>query len=240
MANELDATLPALEVSAEVFFLEETAQTLADEVLDKAQDGDFSYDDVLKYFNECLAYLAGEFYLEDLERWEDIYTDPLLNHAPLPADFFKNLRFVHSITHNRKIKIQGSVIQMFRWYSELDTTGPVRMCAIKGRQLYYQRVPDTAEQLRINYYAYPERLRKRDDKPSCLPEHLVDPLLGNYALWKIFDKIEDALESPKPNTIYYKKLYEEAKEQLKSFLGPRNGSRRNFLTKFIGIVWSDA
>ena len=125
MANELEANLPALELAAEVFFLEETSQTLADEVLDKAQDGSFSYDDVLKYFNDCLALLAGEFLLEDLERWEDIYTDPGANNTALPADFMKNLRFVHSVTHNRKIRIQGSVIQMFRWYSQLDRVGPV-------------------------------------------------------------------------------------------------------------------
>ena len=228
MANELDANLPSLEAAAEVLFVEETAQTLADEVLDKAQDGSFSYDDVLKYFNECLVLLAGEFYLEDLERWEDIYTDPTQNHTQLPADFFKNLRFVHSITHNRKLKIWGSVIQMFRWYSELDTTGPVRMCAIKGRQLYYQRVPDTAEQLRINYYAYPERLRTRHDKPDCLPEHLIEALLGNFALWKIFDKIEDALEGQKPNTLYYKSLYGEAKADLTAFLGPEEREPQEF------------
>lgn len=228
MANELDANLPALEASAEIFFLEETAQTLADEVLDKVQDGSFSYDDVLKYFNDCLVHLAGEFLLSDLERWEDIYTDPTVNNVALPADFFDNLRFAHSITHNRKIQIHGSVIQMFRMYSNLDQTGPVYRCAIKGKRLYYQRVPDTAEQIRINYFALPERLKARDDKPTCLPEHLVDALLGNFALWKLFDKIEDALEGQKPNTLYYKKLYDEAKAQLTAFLGPEEREPQEF------------
>lgn len=229
MANELDATFSVIELSAEIGWLEETSQTLADEVLDKAQDGSFSYDDVLRYFNECLGVLAGEFLFEDLERWEDVYTDPAVNHITLPADFMRNLRYVHSVTHNRpKIKIHGSVIQLFRWYSNLDRAGPVRQVAIKGRQLYYQLVPATAEQLRINYYAYPERMRTRDDKPTCLPEHLADDLLGNYALWKIFDKIEDALEGQKPNTLYYKGLYDEAKAQLTDFLGPEEREPQEF------------
>ena len=228
MANTLEANLPALELAAEVLFLEETSQTLADEVLDKAQDGSFSYDDVLKYFNDCLAALAGEFLLEDLERWEDIYTDPGANNTALPADYMRNLRFAHSVTHNRKIRIQGSVIQMFRWYSQLDRVGPARQCAIKGKRLYYQLVPSTAERLKINYFAYPERLRTRNDKPTCLPEQLVDDLLGNFALWKIFNKIEDALEGPKPNTLYYKGLYDEAKAQLTAFLGPEEREPQEF------------
>lgn len=229
MANELDATFPVIELAAESIFLEETAQTLADEVLDKVQDGSFSYEDVLRYFNECLGVLAGEFLLEDLERWGDVYTDPGVNHAALPADYMRNLRYVHSVTHNRpRIKIHGSVIQLFRWYSNLDRTGPVRQVAAKGRHLYYQLVPSTAEQLKVNYFAYPERLRSRDDKPTCLPEHLVDDLLGNYAIWKIFDKIEDALEGPKPNTTLYAERFEAAKAKLSAFLGPEEREPQDF------------
>lgn len=228
MANELDADISVLELSAEVSFLEETSQTLAGEVLDKAQDGSFSFDDVIRYFNACLVELSGEFLLSDLERWADIYTNPGVNHSPLPADFQNNLRFVHSITHNRKIKIHGSVIQLFRWYSNLDRPGPIRQCAVKGRDLYYQLVPADAEQLRINYFAFPERLRTRNDKPTCLPEHLADPLLVSYALWKIFDKIEDALEGPKPNSTKYKTDYFEAKAQLAAFLGPEEREPQEF------------
>jgi hypothetical protein len=228
MANELDADLSVLELSAEVFALEDTSQTLADDVLDTVQDGSFSFDDVLRLFNACLFELAGEFLLPDLERWGDIYTDPGVNHAALPADFMNNLRFVHSITHNRKLKIHGSVIQLFRWYSNLDRTGPVRQCAVKGKSIYYQLVPADAEQLRINYFAFPERMRTRNDKPTCLPEHLVEPLLGAYATWKLFDKIEDALEGTKPNTTKYKTDFFEAKAQLAAFLGPEEREPQDF------------
>ena len=228
MANELDTDLPVLELSAEVSVIEETSQTLADEVLDKVQDGSFSYDDVVELFNECLMELAGEFLIPDLEQWRDIYTDPGENNTPLPSDFHKNLRFCHSITHNRKIRIQGSVIQMMRWYTNIDRVGPVRQCATKGTRLYYQQVPSEAEQLRVNYFAYPERLRTRNDKPTCLPAHLIDKLLLNYACEELFDKIEDALEGQKPNTIYYGKKYEEAKARLNDFLGPEEREPQEF------------
>lgn len=228
MANELDSEIPVVELSAEVSFIEDTSQTLAGDVLKKIQDGSYSYDDVVDLFNDALVELAGEFLIPDLEQWRDIYTDPMVNHCALPADFHRNLRFVHSISHNRKIRIQGSVIQMMRWYSVLDRSGPVRQCAVKSRQLYYQLVPESAEQLRINYYAYPERLRSRNDKPTCLPANLIDPLLVNYACEAIFDEIEDALEGPKPNTIYYGKKYQEAKARLAAFLGPEEREPQEF------------
>jgi hypothetical protein len=221
MANELDAKLGALELTAEVSVIEETSSTLASEVLDIVQDGSFDYADVLKLFNKCLMELAGEFQFPDLERWEDLYTVPGVNHTKLPPDMMSsNIRFCHSITHNRKLHIQGSVIQMFRWYANIDRMGPVRMVAIMGSDLYYQLVPQTAEHLKINYYAYPQRLRTVNDKPTCLPTHLIEPLLIYYACEYLFNKIEDALEGPKPNTIYYNKKFQEAKVKLNAYLGP--------------------
>jgi hypothetical protein len=224
MANEI----PVLEVAAEVSAVEETSQTLADEVLDIVQDGSFSWPDVLKYFNSCLFELAGEFLIPDLERWEDVYTDPGQNNIALPANYHRNLRFCHSITHNRPIEVLGSAIQVFRWYSVMDRTGPVRQVAIKGRRLYYQRVPDTAEQLRINFYSYPERLRTRNDKPTLLPAQLIDPLLVSYACMKLFNKVEDALEGPKANTEKHKGDYIEAKAYLAAFLGPEERAPQDF------------
>lgn len=229
MANELDTNLAVIELSAEVSAVEETSQTLADDVLDNVQDGSYSWEDVIKLFNSCLYELAGEFFIPDLEQWGDVYTDPGVNHVPLPANYMRNLRYVHSVTHNRpRLKIHGSVIQLFRWYSNLDREGPVRQVAIKGRQLYYQLVPSTAEQLRINYFAYPERLRRRDDKPTCLPAHLIEPLLIAYACKELFNKIEDALEGPKPNTSHWNKEYEKAKANLSLFLGPEEREPQDF------------
>jgi hypothetical protein len=229
MANELDTELFSLELSAEVLAVEETSQTLADDVLDKVQDGSYSWEDAVKLFNACLYELAGEFLIPDLEQWTDLYTDPGVNHAPLPADYMRNLRYVHSVTHNRpRIRIQGSVVQLFRWYSNLDRQGPVRQVAVKGRQLYYQLVPSTAEQLRINYFSYPERLRLRDDKPTCLPAHLIEPLLVAYACRELFNEIEDALEGAKPNTAHWGTTYDKAKAQLAAFLGPEKREPEEF------------
>jgi hypothetical protein len=229
MANELSTNLFALDLSAEVSAIEDTSQTLSDEVLDIVQDASFSWEDVLKLFNTCLFDLAGKYLIPDLERWESINTDPTVNHVRLPADFMRNLRYVHSVTHNRpRIKVYGSVVQMFRWYSVLDRAGAVRCVAIKGRDLYYQLVPSTAEELKINYFAHPARMRTRDDKPDILPEHLLEPLLVSYACWKIFEKIEDALDEGKPNATKYKAEYMENLAQIERYLGPDEREPQEF------------
>lgn len=220
MANELNTNLPVIELSAESIALVATSRSLSDKVLDKVQDGSYDWEDVVELFNDCLLELAGERLFPELEEVLDIQTDSSSDHVRLPADFHRNLRYCHSITHNRPIKIEGSVIQMYRQFSQLDQSGVVKMVAIKGRELHYQRIPQSAETLRINYYKYPPRLLTRNDKPSFIPYSFAKRLLVHYACREIFDEIEDGVEGQKVNTLYHNKHYEEAKEALFLYLGP--------------------
>lgn len=217
---EMAATLPDLKCSAQVYAITATSQTLADEVMEAVQDASFTYDAIVELFNDCLMEIAGELLIPDLERWADIATDIYNGFISLPADFMRNLRYCHSITHNRKVKVYGSPVQLFRWFSVLDQTGRVTGVAVKGRSLHYQRIPSAAETLRINYFAYPERLQSREDKPSWIPWHLAKPLLKHYALKELFALIEDGVEGPQINTDRHEKRYEVAKERLWHFIGP--------------------
>ena len=220
MANTLDVNLPTAESLAEVLPLVDTAHTLADDVLDIIQDPSYSYDDVLILFNDCLVDLAGDFLLPDLDVWEDIETDPNVDHVRLPVNFMKNLRFAHSTTNNRELKIYGGLSQLYRLFSTLDQTGRVLGVCQQGRDLYYQRVPSSAETIRINYYRFPNRLETRFDKVTCLPFHLVKPLLLNYACAEIFSLIEDGVEGAKINTDKHNKEYDKYRAKLLMFIGP--------------------
>lgn len=219
MANELDENLSALACYGEITFLEDTGHTLADKVIRKIQDGSYTWVDVVDEFNSCLEYLSGKYNLLELEHTEDITTGTL-NHVPLPTSFQKNLWHCRSITHNRPIGIDDTIINLFRRYSVLDLTGNVRHVAVKGRHLYYQRIPSTAETLRLIFYRYPERLRTRQDKPTCLPPHLVEPLLVNYACKEIFSEIEDGIEGTQVNTQRYTERFNKAEAELLMFVGP--------------------
>ena len=216
MSNELDADLINLECYGEIIFLEETGHFLADKVLRKIQDGSYTWQDVVDEFNGCLVYLSGKYNLPDLEHTEDIQTDPRTGRVLLPANFQKNLWFCKSTTHNRPIAIDDTVINLFRRYTVLDQTGVVRRVAVRGRHLHYQRVPSSAETLRLVYYRYPDRLRTRQDKPTCLPDHLVESLLVNYACKEIYSEIEDGIEGAQVNTDRYSNRFAKAEAELAS------------------------
>jgi hypothetical protein len=228
MSNDLDANLPTLKLSAEVIALTATTHTLADRVLAKVQDGSYDWLFVLELFNDCLFDLAGERLFPELEEIVNLFTEPGIDNIALPANYQRNLRYCHSISHNRPIHIDGSVIQMYRRYSRLDQNGIVRQVAVKGRRLHYQRIPSSAETLRVNFYKYPPRLHTRDDKPSFIPPGYVKPLLIHYACREIFDEIEDGVEGQKVNTLYHAKRYEDAKERLWLYLGPEEREPQDF------------
>jgi hypothetical protein len=222
MANELDAKLAVLEGYGEQWGHDEVddAQSLTDLVKDKIQDTSYTHDRIVQMFNRCLRKVSGKFTLADLEVYRPILTDPRSNWVNLPADYQRKLSYCHSTTHNRKISRYGSLAQLYRLFSQLDQFGRVIGVTVSQRRLYYQRVPETAETLRIRYYRYPDRLRDRYDKPTCLPEHLTEDLLVSYACREAYEEIEDGLEGQKVNTAYYDKKYKEAEGDLRLFLGP--------------------
>lgn len=220
MATTLDATLPAVEMLAEVIALTSTSHSLADEVMAAVQDASFTYPEILELFNDCLLAAAGKFLIPDLESWVDLDTDPNRDHVRLPADYHRNLRYAHSTTHNREVKIYGSRSQLYRWFAMLDQTGRVLGIAPTGRNLYYQRIPSSVETFRINYYRLPAPLQARMDKPDCLPWHLAKPLLKSYALKELYDLIEDGQEGKKTNTQRWEKKYNTAMADLDEFIGP--------------------
>jgi len=214
------ATLSNLKIAAESSLYRHDGQDLVDKVRRKVQDDSYSVDDILELFNACLVELAGEVLLEELETWEQVSTDTSSSTVPLPANYHRALRFCHSITNKRRIHVYGGRAQLDRHFVQRDQSGRVLGVAPHGRNLYYQRIPQTAEVLEINYFRYPEPLRSRDDKPTCLPPHLVEPLLVNYAAKELFSEIEDGIEGPQVNTERYTAKYDKARAALVRFVGP--------------------
>ena len=220
MSITLDATLPSAETLAEVYAITATSHTLADSVMDVIQDASYTYADIVELFNEALLEIAGELLLPDLETWDDVTTDPHQSTCRLPANFHRNLRYAHSYSHNREVKVYGSRSQLYRRFGKLDQVGQVIGVARQGRNLFYQRVPSTAETLRIQFWRFPERLESRHDKPTCIPWHLAKPLLKHYACKELFSEIEDGQDGNKTNTAYHEKRFAKAQEALELFIGP--------------------
>ena len=109
---------------------------------------------------------------------------------------------------------------LLRQYGQVDRSGNVTGVAVRGSDLYYQPIPSSAETLRVHYYEAPTALSSASHQPTCLPEHLVRPLLVNYGCKEIYKQIERGIAGPKPQTEYYTAEFEKAMIDLVEFIGP--------------------
>jgi len=178
--------------------------------------------DILSFVNKGLKEIAGEVLLPKLIETETtVLTVVDTAYASLPDDFMRNLHYCYSSTNNRKIKIYDDVRLLYRQFSQLDLARSVVGVARKGSSLYYQRIPSSAETLRIHYYKYPTELIASSDQPDCLPEFLVRSLLVNYVVKELFSII-DTGPPDQENTAKYQRFFDDAIMRLKEYVGPEN------------------
>lgn len=198
----------------------ETALEIDTEVATIVQDTSFDVIDTISYINKSLKEISGLILLPKLLETETtIVTVVDTAYASLPDNFQRNLHYCYSNTTNRKIRIYNDVRLLYRQFSRLDLGGQVVGVAVKGRSLYYQRIPAAVETLRIHYYKYPTVITDEAKKPDCLPEFSVRPLLVNYVAKEIFSLIEDGEDGQKTNTNYYTSKYVEAMAELNRYVG---------------------
>lgn len=199
----------------------ETAEEINAEVATIVQDSSFDVDDTISFINKGIKEIAGRVLLPKLEETETtIDTVVSTAYASLPSNFHRNLHYCYSNTHTRKVKIYASLRLLYRQFSQLDLTGRVMGVARKGDKLYYQRIPSSAETLRIHYYKYPTALTAQGNSPDCLPEFLVRPLMVNFVAKEIWALKEDGENDQKVNMKDYEGKYLIALGDLMAYIGP--------------------
>ena len=199
----------------------ETVSEIHSEVANIIQDSSFDINDTISYINKGLKEISGRVLLPDLLETETtIETVVDTAYASLPDDFQRNLHYCYSDTNSMKINIYPDVRLLYREFSRLDLTGRVVGVAVKGRSLYYQRIPSAAETLRLHYYSSAPILTLATESPEGLPEYLVRPLLVNYVAKEMYKLWEDGIEGQKINTMYYEAKFLEAMSILNNDIGP--------------------
>jgi hypothetical protein len=196
---------------------------LVDYVADIIQDTSYVDATILKYINRGLRQIAGGIFITYPDRTQ-VFSSPLPNlltsdtvatstsaaYVALPDDFGRSLLAVSSAATDTLVTIVESFAEFLRMYPTLDMSSSVTAVAVRGTRLYYQGIPTTSDTLTLHYYSTPTELEDDDDEPDCLPTHLHEELLVNYAAMKIYDQIEDGVVTPKTNTDNYTVRFNKA------------------------------
>ncbi|MBU4317089.1 MAG: hypothetical protein KKF30_07425 [Proteobacteria bacterium] len=197
-----------------------TIKEISAEVLGIIQDNSYNDTDILRLCNNALTEISGIILLPELQAEDTVDTVAGVNHTALPSDFQRNLFYCYSEANNRRVRVYSDFRKILSMVGVIDQPGYAFGVAVRGGNLYYQRVPGTAETLQIHYYRNPTALISIDDSPSCLPVHLARPLLVNYCCLELFSLLEDGMDGKAPNTERYTSRFGVSMGLLSMFIGP--------------------
>jgi len=194
---------------------------LCDEVKDLC--GDSSLDAKIKGFvNRALREVTGTIPVPIPElHTVDTITTTTENYVAMPDEYQRDLDdYVYSTNQNDTFKLLKSYSALQVMFPGMNETGQVLTGVLVGRTFYYQRIPGSADTLRINFFAYPTPLDLDADEPSIIPVHLHEKLLVNKALTYCFTRIEQGLDTKKINYDYHEAEYQKALAELILWVGP--------------------
>jgi len=187
-------------------------------VLETVDDDSVTETKVASLINEGVAFCASKVRLPEFESSGtfDTLTDGHSVAIPVGWNYLRGL-YAAAIPDGSPIKVVSSIGIIKDKYPEIDAeiiNAPIEFLMIRAGLLLYFPVPAEAVTVYCKFYEKPTPLAKSKDTPTYLPDHLQATLLESYALWKLYAKIEDGNEGRKTNTMYYKKEFKEAFEEL--------------------------
>lgn len=201
-----------------------TLSELRYEVSKIIQDSSFNDDTIDSYLNRGMLEIAGGIRRPD----SSVITMPLPQlfeigtitttatfKTSLPVDYQRDV--VMAIDkYNRIIPIYDSFMEFARVYPGMIATGAINAIAVKGREIYYQGVPASPENITIHYHRYPVDMIGDNDEPDGIPKNLHIPLLVNFACKEIYSLIEDGMDGAMPNTAKYEAKFMAALDRLEA------------------------
>lgn len=178
--------------------------TLEERVLEIVQDASFS-GNVLPFLNRGIELLAGRFKLMALDTTDTVDCTVLTNFVALPETFMHGLYFVGDGEMLIGERPHYRDYARFMRKHPKSYVGPICDVVERNKQLFYIGQEDKT--LTVSFFEKPTLLVNDTDEPLCLPDHLHEPLLANFAAREIFNIIEDGVEDPKTNTKIYHSLF---------------------------------
>lgn len=200
-----------------------TLGTLTARVMKIIKDTDFTYGEITDFLNQGVSEIAGGM----PSAMGDYITPPLPNlfsistvttvttaaHVSMPATFQRDLMLAVN-SAGTELDIAHSWQEFVEAQPLLDRSGRLYEVVEQGGRLYYQGIPTAAEDITVHFYRLPVAMSVSASVPDGIPLHLQDPLLVNYACFKIFELIEDGVEGVGVNTQRYERGFLQALKTL--------------------------
>jgi len=211
-----------------------TLSALCAAIQDILQDSSYTDEVLTPKINAAILGIAAGIRMPDKSispPLPDLYTigtiDTTINaYASLPVDYQRKVCAIVDSSGCRIDAPQGKNYEAFAIFMRdvqnlnLTEVGSVYMVAVKGKKLYYQGIPTTAQTLGIHYYRKPTVLVDDNDEPDCLPDHLQERLIKHKVLADIFGEgIEDGQDNKGSGTQYHTGQFFEAMTELCDFIG---------------------
>ena len=188
-----------------------TLEQLKDIVTDILKDSDYINSRVIRYLNASITEIAaglpstlGSFLtppLPNLFTIATITTVPTASFVAMPNTFQRSLVFASNSSGN-EIDIANSWIEFAEINPLLNKNGNLSEIIEVGGNLYYQKIPTSAEDITLHFYRLPVDMINADDEPDGIPVNFHERLIVNYTVYRIFERI-GALEKAE----YYKNLF---------------------------------
>ena len=188
-----------------------TGSEIAEQVLDTVQDTSFDEDTVLAKLNECAGALSRKFVLPSLDAEADVITVTSAATISLPVTYQRNLYHCRDAA-GRPIDVANSKSQLFIDHEPGKPGVKVRAVAAVGRLLVYVPTPAVAETLTINFQRRPTAITA-GAQIDLLPDGF-DDIFVNYALWKLYEKLEQGMDGAKVDTNHYMGIYFGLRDEL--------------------------
>lgn len=200
-----------------------TADSLIEAVELVIQDNSFSGDLILSFLNKGIREISGVIDLPLLRTSDIVIAGTTANFVSMPDNYQRKCFSVIDVLNGTRIDKPGTLNQYHRFINRnpvpSSTNGFINDVAIKGNTLFFDPIPSTSTELRVEYLRHPNPLVEGSAEPDGIPQHLHESLLVPFAAKEVFNLIEDGLENRKVNFEANMALYQTALGELHSFLG---------------------
>ena len=186
-----------------------TAMDIADNILDVVQEPAFDEDTVVGLLNECAQVISRRFILPALDAENTVTAVNSASSVALPTDFQRNLYFCKDDTSYNEIAICNSKDQVARYYDPnmSNSATLIRGVAAVGPLLYYAPMPINDTVLTLRYQKVQAVITLATELDEYILPYGFQDLWKNYAIWKLFSRIEQGMEGRKVDTSYYMSLF---------------------------------